>query len=283
MNGFLLVNKEKGLSSNEVVQKIKKDFSLNKVGHLGTLDPEADGLLIIAINRATKFSSYFLDADKSYFVEIKLGVTTDTDDATGKVIKQCDVNCKEVDVKNEIKNFLGESLQIPPFFSALKYKGKPLYKYARKGEFINKDPRKIVIKKINNITYKDSKCAFELSCSKGTYIRSIARDLGKNLGCGGHMYSLKRISQHNFNIKNALTINKISMNQLITIDDALKNFKKINLNNSDTKKFINGVKVDNEESKKSERSNLNRIYNDQGIFLGIGETKMGYLKHKQLV
>ena len=116
MNGFLLVNKEKGLSSNEVVQKIKKNFSLNKVGHLGTLDPEADGLLIIAINRATKFSSYFLDADKSYFVEIKLGVTTDTDDATGKVIKQCDVNCKEVDVKNEIKNFLGESLQIPPFF-----------------------------------------------------------------------------------------------------------------------------------------------------------------------
>ena len=283
MNGFLLVNKEKGLSSNEVVQKIKKDFSLKKVGHLGTLDPEADGLLIIAINRATKFSSYFLDADKSYFVEIKLGVTTDTDDATGKVTKQCDVNCKEVDVKNEIKNFLGESLQIPPFFSALKHKGKPLYKYARKGEFVNKDPRKILIKKINNITYKDNKCAFELSCSKGTYIRSIARDLGKNLGCGGHMYSLKRISQHNFNIKNALTINKISMNQLITIDEALKNFNKINLNNIDTKKFINGVRVGIEESKKSERSNLNRIYNDQGTFLGIGETKMGYLKHKQLV
>ena len=283
MNGFLLVNKEKGHSSNSVVQKIKKNFSVNKVGHLGTLDPDAVGLLIIAINRATKFSSYFLNSDKSYFVEIKLGIITDTDDATGNIIKQCDVNCKQNEVRKEIEGFIGVSMQKPPFFSALKHKGKPLYEYARKGEFINKDFREIEIKEIKNITYKDSICAFEISCSKGTYIRSIARDLGENLGCGGHMLSLKRISQHNFNIKNAFTVNKISMNQLIRIDHAFKNFNKINLNKNDTKKFVNGVRFTNGELRELWKINLNRIYSDRGDFLGIGETKMGYLKHKQLV
>ena len=146
MNGFLLVNKEKGYSSNEIVQKIKKKFSLNKVGHLGTLDPDAEGLLIIAINRATKFSNYFLNSDKSYYVEIKLGKSTTTDDVSGEIIEEFDVKCSEDEVKKEINNFLGKSFQKPPFFSALKYKGNPLYKYARKGEFINKEPREIEIK-----------------------------------------------------------------------------------------------------------------------------------------
>ena len=125
MNGFLLVNKEKGYSSNEVVQKIKKKFSLNKVGHLGTLDPDAEGLLIIAINRATKFSSYLLNSDKSYYVEIKLGKSTTTDDLSGEIIEEFEVKCSVDEVKKEINNFLGKSLQKPPFFSALKYKGKP--------------------------------------------------------------------------------------------------------------------------------------------------------------
>ena len=187
MNGFLLVNKEKGYSSNEIVQKIKKKFSLNKVGHLGTLDPDAEGLLIIAINRATKFSNYFLNSDKSYYVEIKLGKSTTTDDVSGEIIEEFEVKCSEDEVKKEINNFLGKSFQKPPFFSALKYKGKPLYKYARKGEFINKEPREIEIKEIKNISYKDKICSFQLLCSKGTYIRSIARDLGENLGCGGYL------------------------------------------------------------------------------------------------
>ena len=119
MNGFLLVNKEKGYSSNEIVQKIKKKFSLNKVGHLGTLDPEAEGLLIIAINRATKFSNYFLNSDKSYYVEIKLGKSTTTDDVSGEIIEEFEVKCSEDEVKKEINNFLGKSFQKPPFFLSL--------------------------------------------------------------------------------------------------------------------------------------------------------------------
>tara|TARA_B100001027_G_scaffold18196_1_gene10935 strand:- start:202 stop:1041 length:840 start_codon:yes stop_codon:yes gene_type:complete len=279
MNGFLLINKEKGFSSNDIVQRIKKNFLLKKVGHLGTLDPEAEGLLILAVNRATKFSHYFLNSDKSYFVRIKLGFVTDTDDETGKVIKECDVSCTKNHIKKEIKNFLGESFQKPPFFSALKHKGKPLYVYARKGEFIDKEPRRIEIKQIKNIIYRDKVCSFELVCSKGTYIRSLARDLGENLGCGAYMKSLKRLTQHNFDVKNALNIKKISMKQLINIDEAFSEHKRISLNEEDLKIFKNGGKV----YVNSKPNHIIRIYDQSNDFIGIGSVFNNYLKHKQLV
>ena len=279
MNGFLLVNKEKGYSSNEVVQKIKKKFSLNKVGHLGTLDPEAEGLLIIAINRATKFSNYFLNSDKSYYVEIKLGKSTTTDDASGEIIKEFEVKCSEDEVKREINNFLGKSLQKPPFFSALKYKGKPLYKYARKGEFINKEPRKIEIKEIKNISYKNKICSFQIICSKGTYIRSIARDLGENLGCGGHMFSLKRLSQHKFNVIDAHLIEEVTLEKAIKIDYFFKDYEKLSLSEENLKIFLNGGRV---FLNKDIAKNL-RIYSEDDDFIGLGYLENNYLKHKQLV
>ena len=279
MNGFLLVNKEKGYSSNEIVQKIKKKFSLNKVGHLGTLDPDAEGLLIIAINRATKFSNYFLNSDKSYYVEIKLGKSTTTDDVSGEIIEEFEVKCSEDEVKKEINNFLGKSFQKPPFFSALKYKGKPLYKYARKGEFINKEPREIEIKEIKNISYKDKICSFQILCSKGTYIRSIARDLGKNLGCGGHMFYLKRLSQHKFNLFDAHTIEELSLERTIKIDDFFKDYEKLSLNEESLKIFLNGGRV----FLNKDISKDLRIYSEDNDFIGLGRLENSYLKHKQLV
>ncbi len=279
MNGFLLVNKEKGYSSNEIVQRIKKKFSLNKVGHLGTLDPDAEGLLIIAINRATKFSNYFLNSDKSYYVEIKLGKSTTTDDVSGEIIEEFEVKCSEDEVKKEINNFLGKSFQKPPFFSALKYKGKPLYKYARKGEYINKEPRKIEIKEIKNISYKDKICSFQLLCSKGTYIRSIARDLGKNLGCGGYMVYLKRLSQHKFNVLDAHIIEELSLENTIKIDDFFKDYEKLSLSEEDLKIFLNGGKV---FLNKNISKDL-RIYSEDNDFIGLGRLENSYLKHKQLV
>ena len=279
MNGFLLVNKEKGYSSHEVVQKIKKKFSLNKVGHLGTLDPDAEGLLIIAINRATKFSSYLLNSDKSYYVEIKLGKSTTTDDLSGEIIEEFEVKCSVDEVKKEINNFLGKSLQKPPFFSALKYKGKPLYKYARKGEFINKEPREIEIKEIKNISYKDKICSFQLLCSKGTYIRSIARDLGENLGCGGYMVYLKRLSQHKFNVLDAHIIEELSLENTIKIDDFFKDYEKLSLSEEDLKIFLNGGKV---FLNKNISKDL-RIYSEDNDFIGLGRLENSYLKHKQLV
>ena len=279
MNGFLLVNKEKGYSSNEVAQKIKKKFSLNKVGHLGTLDPDAEGLLIIAINRATKFSNYFLNSDKSYYVEIELGKSTTTDDVSGEIIEEFEVKCSEDEVKREINNFLGKSFQKPPFFSALKYKGKPLYKYARKGEFINKEPRKIEIKEIKNISYKNKICSFQMLCSKGTYIRSIARDLGKNLGCGGHMFYLKRLSQHKFNVIDANIIDELTLEKTIKIDDFFNDFEKLSLNEENLKIFLNGGKVFLNQNISKDF----RIYSEDNDFIGLGSLENNYLKHKQLV
>ena len=279
MNGFLLVNKEIGQSSNEIVQKVKNKFSYEKVGHLGTLDPAAKGLLVLAINRATKFSTYFLNSDKSYIVEIQLGVSTNTDDATGEVISNSEVKCSDNDVKKAVNDFLGESFQKPPYFSALKYKGRPLYKYARQGQFIDKEPRKIDIKKIHNINYKNKICSFELTCSKGTYIRSIARDLGNNLGCGGHMISLKRLSQHNFNITDSEILENLSKKQLISIEDAFKEYAKFKLTNEESKIFRNGGKV----SVKIDSKDIIRVYNQSDNFIGLGEVSESNLKHKQLV
>ena len=279
MNGFLLVNKEKGYSSNEVVQKIKRKFSLKKVGHLGTLDPDAEGLLIIAINRATKFSKFFLNTYKSYYVEIKLGKSTTTDDASGEIIKEFEVKCSESEVKREINNFLGKSFQQPPFFSALKYKGKPLYKYARKGEFIKKEPRKIEIKEIKNISYKDKICSFQILCSKGTYIRSIARDLGENLGCCGHMYSLRRLSQHRFKVIDAHLIKEVTLEHVIKIDDCFKDYEKLSLSKKNLKIFINGGRV---FLNKNFSKDL-RIYSEDNNFIGLGHLENNHLKHKQLV
>ena len=279
MNGFILVNKESGMSSNFVVQHIKKKIKAKKVGHLGTLDPLASGLLILAINRATKFSSYFLESDKSYDVEVEFGTSTDTDDSTGNIIYESNNYPSKSSIKNELESFIGESLQAPPFFSALKYKGKPLYKYAREGEYITKPPRKILITKIESLDFDSKICSFKIYCSKGTYIRSIARDLGKRLGCGAHMKSLTRISQGNFNLSNAKRASDILEGDIITIEDAFKNLEKIKIEHNDEKKFINGVTIPNFDFKDARY----RIFNKNNNFVGIGEIKKNNLKHKQLV
>ena len=279
MNGFFLVNKEYGDSSNFVVQEIKKTFSFEKVGHLGTLDPAAEGLLIIAINRATKFSNYFLNADKSYDVSVELGVSTNTDDATGEVIYESQNIPKKQKITEEIHKFIGISLQKPPFFSALKHKGKPLYKYARKGILIEKDPRKINIKNINTINILNNICSFNISCSKGTYIRSIARDLGEKLGCGAHMKSLKRISQDNFSIEDSRSLPDLKARHIVSIEDAFPNLKTLVLNSNEIKSFSNGRKLIN----RTELTNIYKIIDQKNTFIGIGEIDKKCLKHKQLV
>ena len=279
MDGFILINKEIGETSNNVVQKVKKALKANKVGHLGTLDPIAEGLLILAVNKATKFSSYFLESDKSYEVKVELGKSTDTDDSSGKIIFESNVELSEKIIRESLFSFIGESEQIPPFFSALKYQGKPLYKYAREGQFIKKPARKILIKEINDYKYSNKVCSFTVYCTKGTYIRSLARDLGEKLKCGAHMIALKRIRQHNFKLSDAVNILEISKEKIVPIEAAFNNFKKIIINSEDAKKFINGVKnIYNDNP-----DNLYKISNNEGIFLGIGQIKNKNLRHKQLV
>ena len=279
MDGFLLLFKEKGISSNQLVQKVKKLLSLKKVGHLGTLDPMAEGLLVLALNRATRFSSFFLNSDKVYQANVKLGSKTDTDDALGKIINSSDQIPTESEIDSALKSFIGISKQEAPFFSALKHKGRPLYKYAREGKYISKPPREINIFSIKDVKHTFMECSFRIHCSKGTYIRSIARDLGDNLGCGAHLCGLKRISQGVFNIEDSKSDEEIDLNFLVTIEEAFLTYKKIQLDEMNTKAFLNGVKITLEDF----NDNYYRIYDHSLTFLGLGLIRESSLALTRLV
>lgn len=279
MDGFLLAYKEKGISSNRLVQDVKKSLSLKKVGHLGTLDPMAEGLVILAINRATRFSSFFLESDKSYIAGITFGSKTDTDDAMGQVIESSEIIPREKDINEALESFIGESMQVAPFFSALKFKGKPLYKYAREGEFISKPPRYINIFSIKDINHEANYCSLSIHCSKGTYIRSIARDLGDKLGCGAHLSSLIRTSQGSFSYLEAKKPELINIDQLISIEFAFNNLSDIKLDHDQTKNFSNGVKI----LDINHENNYYKIYDYSSKFLGLGIVSESVLALKRLV
>jgi tRNA pseudouridine55 synthase len=279
MDGFFLLNKEKGITSNQLVQNIKKSLRLQKVGHLGTLDPMATGLMVIAVNRATKFSSYFLESDKTYHATVKLGSSTDTDDALGKIIETSDNLPTEENTHQVLNSFIGKSLQIAPFYSALKHKGKPLYKYAREGDLISKPPREIIVFSIKDFIFNHDECSFLIHCSKGTYIRSIARDLGKKLGCGAHLSGLKRVSQGKFNTNQASIVEEVKIKNLISIEEAFKEFSAIKLQNDQLKIFLNGGKLTNINYE----DNDYRIYDSSSAFLGLGNVSNNVLALKRLV
>ena len=279
ISGFLLVNKEPGITSSRVVQIIKKQFNFDRVGHLGTLDPMATGLLIIAVNRATKFASLLLQSEKSYHAEVTLGIQTDTDDAEGEVISYKDVNINHLQAKKTLLSFLGESNQLPPNYSALKHKGKPLYKYARDGIKIEKAARKIIIKSIKNILIELPKVSFDINCSKGTYIRSIARDFGLRLGCGANLSKLVRTSQEKFLLSDACSIDELSLENLISLENAFMDLDFIQLNEKDSIAFLHGRPIESNLN----HENLLRVYDASNQFIAIGKKTSKGFKHEYLV
>ena len=279
INGFLLINKDSGITSSRVVQIVKKKFNFKKVGHLGTLDPMAEGLLILAINRATKFSSLLLQSNKSYQAEVTLGQQTDTDDAEGEITSTHQVICHEQEVEEKLLSFLGESKQLAPAYSALKHKGKPMYKYAREGIHVDKEARTITIDEITNISINLPKVSFNIACSKGTYIRSIARDLGNQLECGGHLSRLIRTSQDKFTINSAISIDEVHEEDIIPLENAFDNLNTITLNQLDTNAFINGVPL----KLKIDHSDLLRVYDPSKKFIAIGKNTLQGFKHEYLV
>ena len=279
INGFLLVNKDPGITSSRVVQIVKKKFQLKKVGHLGTLDPMATGLLIIAINRATKFASLLLQSEKSYRAEVTLGIQTDTDDAEGEAISSKKVDITELEIKETLLTFLGASYQLPPDYSALKHKGKPMYKYARDGIKVEKAERKIFIKNIQNILIEIPKVSFDISCSKGTYIRSIARDLGAKLGCGAHLSGLIRTSQKKFMLSDACSLDDINLEDIISLEKAFEDLDFIKLNEKDSKAFIHGRSIEID----FDHTNLLRVYDSANQFIAIGKNSSKGFKHEYLV
>ncbi len=203
VNGVFLLDKPRGLSSNTALQIVKRLFQAEKAGHTGTLDPLADGLLPICLGEASKFSAYQLEADKGYRADVLLGATTTTGDAEGEVLQRAQVAVDAAQVAAAVTHFLGEIQQIPPMYSALKVQGKPLYAYARAGLEMERKPRTVHIRAIRVLAFEAPRLVIEVQCSAGTYIRTLAEDIGALLGCGAHLTALTRLSSGGFMLPDA--------------------------------------------------------------------------------
>ncbi len=193
VNGILLLDKPSGITSNAALQKVKKLFRARKAGHTGSLDPLASGLLPICLGEATKVSGYLLDADKQYWVDCKLGERTSTGDAEGELLEQRPVTVTEKQFRATMEGFLGEIEQIPPMYSAVKHQGQRLYKLARQGVEVEREPRRITIHSIDMLNFDPPRVEIRVLCSKGTYVRTLVEDIGELLGCGAHVADLRRL------------------------------------------------------------------------------------------
>ena len=283
MDGIILINKEKNYTSHDVVNKVKK-ITKSKVGHTGTLDPNATGVLPLLLGNATKISKYLINHDKEYEVLLQLGTKTDTADAEGKIIEEKDVNIdslSEENVKKVLSTFLGKQKQMPPMYSAIKEKKKKLYQYARQGQEVEIKPREIEIYEIKliNLDKKQKQISLVVSCSKGTYIRSLCEDIADRLGTVGFMKELNRTKVGEFNIKDCVTIeefeekyNKNDFSDIITIEEIFKENPKIELDNLNIKQYLNGVKIKVPAQDAVYRTYLNNK------FIGLGIVKESYLK-----
>jgi len=206
------VDKPAGISSNDVVQQAKRLFGAQKVGHTGSLDPLATGVLPLCFGEATKFSQYLLDANKTYWTRIRLGVSTETGDADGEVIAQVDATAiTQTQVSDALETFVGEIEQIPSMYSALKHQGQPLYKLARQGIEVERAPRTVTIYSAELLQFAEAYIELRVHCSKGTYIRSLAEDLGAALGCGGHVSALRRLAAGPYAEAQAVTLEQVSV------------------------------------------------------------------------
>lgn len=250
MNGILVINKPVGLTSHQVITKIKKILNIKKIGHAGTLDPLASGVLVVLINDATKLSDFLISEDKEYIATIAIGTSTTTEDTTGEIVGQVKVShLDEKEVDRVLETMIGENYQIPPMFSAIKLQGQKLYELARKGETIERTPRKIMIyslKRISPITYLDNQAyfSFRTEVSKGTYIRALCTDIGKALNYPAHMKELVRTKSGKFTLENAYDLEDIENKkfQLIPMDDALT-IPKVSLTSELYSKVKNGQKI----------------------------------------
>lgn len=206
IDGILIFDKPLGMTSNAALQKVRWLFNANKGGHTGSLDPLATGVLPLCLGEATKFSQYLLDADKAYLTEARLGITTTTADAEGDVLQVRPVNVDLTQVEALLPRFTGDILQVPPMYSALKKDGQPLYKLARAGETVERQPRSVRISQLRVLGLEGDRLRLEVHCSKGTYIRSLVEDLGEALGCGAHVSELRRIQAGPFDQAQQITL-----------------------------------------------------------------------------
>lgn len=275
INGVLLLDKPVGYSSNQALQVAKRLFAAAKAGHTGNLDPFATGLLPVCFGDATKFSHRLLDADKTYFATLKLGITTTTGDTEGEVTSRNEVRVSQTDFETAMRGFLGEIRQTPPMHSALKFQGKPLYEYARAGVEIERKPRPVKIYAITLNDFSGDQAAFTVTCSKGTYIRVLAEDIGKVLGCGAHLIGLRRTSTGGFSLENAVTLETLERlstterdAQILPADALVADFPEIELDTETAHYFRKGQAV---WKSGIQQLGMHRVYMTSHQFIGLGE------------
>ena len=289
MDGIIIINKGKNYTSNDVVSIVKK-ITKSKVGHTGTLDPNATGVLPLLIGNATKVSKYLINHDKEYEVVLQLGIRTETADVEGKVIEQKEVTAEMLNkdnIEEKLQQFIGKQEQIPPIYSAIKVNGKKLYEYARRGQEVELKPRQIEIYSIQlvGINEKEKQISFKVKCSKGTYIRSLCEDISKKLGTVGYMKELNRLQAGEFYIKDAVTISEMkekieagNLENIITIEEIFKNNPQIQLEQEQIEPYINGVKINTKKT-----NGVYRIYKPDGTFIGLGIVENSKLKRDLVI
>lgn len=263
MDGILVVNKEKNMTSRDVVNKLNKIFNTKKIGHTGTLDPIAEGVLVTCIGNATKLVELLTASSKEYIAKIKLGITTDTLDITGNVIKTSTTKVTLQEVKKVLSSFLGQSYQEVPMYSAVKINGRKLYEYARHNEKVELPKRLIQIYNIELLNFQDNEIEFKCLVSKGTYIRSLIKDICKKLNICGTMSSLIRTKQGEFTLSQSFTLNEIENNnyKIISLKEALQNYEQVSLSQAEYKKVSNGAII----SKKFKNNLAVLTYQDKVI------------------
>lgn len=251
MDGLLLVDKPAGMTSHDVVARVRRWSGERRIGHAGTLDPLATGVLLLLLGRATRLTPYLMGETKRYVAGIRLGITTTTDDAEGEIVSRAPVTVDEATVRATLLSFLGEQEQIPPAFSAIKQDGVPLYRKARRGEAVSAPPRKVTFYALELRAWTPPDALVEVTCSAGTYIRSLARDLGARLGCGGHVVTLRRLAVGRFGVEAALPLERVEAlartgtleTALLVPAEALAHFPPFTLNEDQARAVRHGMRV----------------------------------------
>src|SRR5471030_816365 len=287
LDGVLLLDKPLGLSSNDALIRAKKIYLAKKAGHTGTLDPLATGLLPLCFGEATKFSQDLLEADKTYEATMRLGVRTTTGDAEGEALQTRDVTCDEAAIHAAMAHFRGEIAQVPPMYSALKRDGKPLYEYARAGQTVERKARNVTIHALDLIACALPDVTFRVTCSKGTYVRTLAEDIGEKLGCGAHLVALRRTGVGALTLENSVTLDALSDateaerdTWLQPVDALLSTFPSIELNEDETRRFLHGQRLKLSEltiSADAVNAPRVRVYAAQGRLLGVAKQGEGVL------
>ena len=279
VSGIILLDKPRGFTSNAALQKVRWLLNAEKAGHTGSLDPLATGVLPLCFGEATKFSQYLLDADKGYETVAQLGVTTTTADAEGEVLERKQVSVSEALIEALMPQFRGDQQQVPPMYSALKRDGQPLYKLARAGEVVEREPRSVNITRLDLMSLDNDKARFAVSCSKGTYIRTLVEDIGRELGCGAHVAELRRTQAGPFDLSQTVSLEELEKAHgeggaeavdafLKPVDSGLEHWPLLQLSEHSAFYWLHGQPVRAPEAPKF---GMLRVQDHNGRFIGIGE------------